>query len=72
MNAKTVFISYSHDSDEHRDRVLALSERLRQDGIKTLLDQYENGSPSQGWPRWMAGDSVHNPCRLPASSGLPG
>jgi hypothetical protein len=53
MSAKTVFISYSHDSDEHRKRVLALSERLRADGIETLLDQYVNGSPSQGWPRWM-------------------
>ena len=63
MNKKTVFISYSHDSDEHRERVLALSERLRVDGIETLLDQYVNGSPQQGWPRWMldqldAADSV--------------
>lgn len=43
---KTVFISYSHDSDTHCERVLALSERLRTDGIETLLDQYVNGSPS--------------------------
>lgn len=49
-----VFISYSHDSDEHRDRVLALSERLRADGIETILDRYvEHGSPTEGWPRWM-------------------
>src|SRR5689334_12688989 len=48
-----VFISYSHDSDEHRARVLALSERLREDGIETRLDQYLNGAPSEGWPRWM-------------------
>ena len=48
-----VFLSYSHDSDEHRERVLALSERLRKDGIDTILDQYENGAPEQGWPRWM-------------------
>jgi hypothetical protein len=53
MNPKTVFISYSHDSDEHRWRVLALSERLRRDGIATLLDRYVNGSPPEGWPRWM-------------------
>ena len=33
--------------------MLALSERLRTDGIKTILDQYLNGSPLQGWPRWM-------------------
>jgi hypothetical protein len=48
-----VFISYSHDSDEHRERVLALSERLRQDGIDTRLDRYPNGTPPGGWPRWM-------------------
>lgn len=49
-----VFISYSHDSDEHRQRVLGLSERLRADGIETILDRYvENGSPLEGWPRWM-------------------
>ena len=53
MSKNKVFISYSHDSDEHRERVLALSERLREDGIETLLDQYVNGSPQQGWPRWM-------------------
>lgn len=28
-----VFISYSHDSPEHEKRVLALSERLRRDGL---------------------------------------
>ncbi len=48
-----VFISYRHDSDEHRERVLALSERLRQDGIETILDRYAKGSPPEGWPRWM-------------------
>jgi SEFIR domain len=49
-----VFISYSHDSDDHRQRVLGLSERLRADGIETILDRYvENGSPPEGWPRWM-------------------
>ncbi len=48
-----VFISYSHDSDDHRAHVLGLSERLRQDGIETILDRYVNGSPAEGWPRWM-------------------
>ena len=48
-----LFLSYSHDSDAHRERVLALSERLRQDGIPTILDRYVNGTPPQGWPRWM-------------------
>lgn len=54
MPGITVFISYSHDSDLHRERVLALSERLRVDGIATILDRYvEKGSPPEGWPRWM-------------------
>jgi tetratricopeptide (TPR) repeat protein len=48
-----VFISYTHDSDEHRERVLGLSERLRDDGYDTRLDQYVNGTPDEGWPRWM-------------------
>ena len=48
-----VFISYSHDSPEHADRVLALADRLRQDGIDSILDQYILGSPDEGWPRWM-------------------
>jgi tetratricopeptide (TPR) repeat protein len=48
----TVFISYSHDSPEHADRVLALSDRLRADGIDCILDQYED-SPLEGFPRWM-------------------
>jgi hypothetical protein len=34
--------------------VLGLSERLRADGITTILDRYiEKGSPAEGWPRWM-------------------
>lgn len=48
-----VFISYSHDSEEHKKRVLGLSERLRDDGITTLLDRYVNGAPTEGWQRWM-------------------
>ncbi len=48
-----LFISYSHDSEPHRERVLALSERLRDDGYDTRLDRYVNGTPLEGWPRWM-------------------
>ena len=47
-----VFISYSHDSLEHDDRVLALANRLRSEGIDTILDQY-NSDPPEGWPLWM-------------------
>ena len=48
-----VFISYSHDSEEHSQWVLGLSKRLRQDGFDTRLDQYLNDCPEEGWPRWM-------------------
>ena len=37
-----VFISYSHDSPDHESRVLALSDRLRREGIDAILDQYES------------------------------
>jgi hypothetical protein len=47
-----VFISYSHDSQEHVDRVLALSNQLRAEGVDCHIDQYEM-SPPEGWPRWM-------------------
>jgi tetratricopeptide (TPR) repeat protein len=46
-----VFISYSHDTAEHKDRVLALSDRLRDDGVDCYIDQYEQ-SPAEGWPLW--------------------
>jgi len=47
-----IFISYSHDSQEHKDRILELADRLRQDGIDCNIDQYEE-SPPEGWQRWM-------------------
>ncbi len=47
-----VFISYSQESRSHADRVLSLSNRLRQDGVDAHLDQYEV-APPEGWPRWM-------------------
>ncbi|MGV3617895.1 MAG: toll/interleukin-1 receptor domain-containing protein [Fimbriimonas sp.] len=53
MGEITVFISYSQDGEAHRARVLGLSERLRQDGVETLLDQYVNATPDEGWARWM-------------------
>jgi SEFIR domain len=46
-----VFISYSHDSVEHQDRVLGFADRLRADGIEAEIDQY-NAAPSEGWPLW--------------------
>jgi len=54
LRRPTALISYSHDSPEHEDRVLALANRLRGDGIDCELDQYvPGGAPAEGWPRWM-------------------
>jgi hypothetical protein len=47
-----VFISYSHDGDEHEKRVLALADRLGEDGIDVDLDQYVSPPPAN-WPLWM-------------------
>jgi SEFIR domain len=41
-----VFISYRHDSQTHEDRVLALADRLRDDGIDCNIDQYQQ-SPAE-------------------------
>jgi hypothetical protein len=48
-----VFISYSHDSDAHRDRVLDFADRLRGDGVDADIDQYIQ-FPPEGWPAWCA------------------
>src|SRR5882724_10081498 len=49
--APRVFISYSHDSKTHADRVLALAERLLAEGVDASIDQYIQ-SPPEGWPDW--------------------
>lgn len=38
-----VFVSYSHDSEQHKNWVRLLAERLRSDGIDIVLDQWEIG-----------------------------
>ncbi|MBK8454214.1 MAG: SEFIR domain-containing protein [Thiofilum sp.] len=48
-----VFISYSHDSLDHRDFVRRIADRLCQDGIDCRIDDYINGFPPEGWLRWM-------------------
>ncbi|MFI0400008.1 MAG: SEFIR domain-containing protein [Thiolinea sp.] len=48
-----IFISYSHDSEMHREFVRGISDRLRQEGLDCLIDQYINGFPPEGWQCWM-------------------
>ena len=51
---RKVFISYSHDSQEHRLRVYSLLKRLREDGIHCVAD-HTVMSPPEGWRAWMEG-----------------
>jgi hypothetical protein len=46
-----VFISYSHDSEAHAERVLALADGLRTGGVEVEIDQYV-AHPEEGWPQW--------------------
>jgi hypothetical protein len=41
--APAVFVSYSHDSEEHSGWVLRLAERLRACGVDVTLDQWDVG-----------------------------
>jgi len=49
-----VFLSYAHDPNNpaHAGRVLALADRLGDDGIDAVIDQYDP-NPAEGWPLWM-------------------
>lgn len=47
-----IFISYTHDSEEHLKRILEFANKLRAEGIDAELDQYEQ-SPPEGWPKWI-------------------
>jgi SEFIR domain len=48
-----VYVSYSHDSEDHERRILEFTQDLRRDGIDAWIDQFEP-APPEGWPRWMA------------------
>ena len=54
MRSARVFISYAHEADNpaHGERVLALADRLRGDGLESRLDQYVT-VPEKGWKLWM-------------------
>ncbi len=52
MNIPKVFISYSHDTQEHKKWVLELASRLRNNGIDAILDQFEL-QPGDDIPHFM-------------------
>ncbi|ASW75881.1 hypothetical protein CJF12_17465 [Chryseobacterium piperi] len=52
MNIPKVFISYSHDSIEHKKWTLELGARLRSNGIDAIIDQWDL-SPGDDLPHFM-------------------
>ncbi|MEZ4784898.1 MAG: toll/interleukin-1 receptor domain-containing protein [Candidatus Kapaibacterium sp.] len=48
----TVFISYSHDDQEHKDWILTLSTRLLANGVNVILDHWDLNLGSD-LPRFM-------------------
>lgn len=47
-----LFISYSWESRDHQDKVLALADWLEANGVEVIFDQYEP-NPTKAWPQWM-------------------
>lgn len=52
MSVPKVFISYSHDTQDHKKWVLDLATRLRNSGIDAIIDQWELG-PGDDLPHFM-------------------
>ncbi|HDY7507659.1 TPA: toll/interleukin-1 receptor domain-containing protein [Vibrio vulnificus] len=52
MTVPKVFVSYSHDTQEHKKWVLDLATRLRNSGIDAVIDQWELG-PGDDLPHFM-------------------
>ncbi|WP_330855241.1 SEFIR domain-containing protein [Lentzea sp.] len=46
-----MFVAYTHDSQRHKDQVLALATLLTQHGVRTELDQWAENRP-QDWYAW--------------------
>jgi len=52
MAIPKAFISYSHDSQDHKKWVLDLATRLRNNGVDAILDQWDL-KPGDDLPRFM-------------------
>jgi hypothetical protein len=52
MSTPKVFISYSHDSQDHKKWVLELATRIRNNGIDAALDQWDL-KPGDDLPHFM-------------------
>lgn len=52
MEIPKVFLSYSHDSQEHKKWILDLATRLRNTGIDSVIDQWDL-KPGDDLPKFM-------------------
>lgn len=43
LDTPIVFISYSWDDEDHKSWILSLAKKLRENGVKVILDRYELG-----------------------------
>lgn len=50
-SAPSVFISYAHDTEEHKDDVRLLARVLEESGVAVELDQWAEGT-RQDWSAW--------------------
>jgi len=55
IESPKVFISYSWDSDEHKGKMLKLADKLKGDGVNSVIDQYNQhaNTPNEDWQLWM-------------------
>ncbi len=61
-----VFISYSHDNDVHQQRVYALADKLKNDGVEIILDRdCGPGGPDVGWDKWSGFQAEKSDIVLP-------
>jgi len=55
-----VFISYSHDSDHHKQQVQNLAVQLRTYNLEVVIDQdMRPGGPDEGWDHWSESQIRH-------------
>ena len=54
MTNPRVFISFAHESDEHRAAVKALADWLVDHGVEAITDHPHGDRPADiGWQAWM-------------------
>lgn len=67
-----VFISYRHESQEHKRSVHRLGKLLRDAKIPVELDEFflaqNPGGPDDGWPRWCEKSANESQCVLVIAS----